>query len=247
MRWFALWGLALWALPAMAHPLPDVPVRARFSDDGAAVIQVEVDPRCLEEDPLNTPYLLKRELDEMSVARQKELQERTAALIAKTVRFVFDSTALTPEFDYSFTTHGGKSLGEALDTPVIGNGDLRTPEDIVRMRAHTGCAGVMIGRGSFGNPWLFQRARALLNGQAPIPEPSADVRMARAMEHGRLAIRLQGDTRRTVIEFRKHFGWYTKGLPGAGGLRQRLFQVESMAEAQAVFAEYGEPRTAQVA
>ena len=101
MRWFALLGLALWALPAMAHPLPDVPVRARFSDDGAAVIQVEVDPRCLEEDPLNTPYLLKRELDEMSVARQKELQERTAALIAKTVRFVFDSTALTPEFDYS--------------------------------------------------------------------------------------------------------------------------------------------------
>jgi tRNA-dihydrouridine synthase len=71
--------------------------------------------------------------------------------------------------------------------------------------------------------------------------------MAMAMEHGRLAIRLQGDTRRTVIEFRKHFGWYTKGLPGAGGLRQRLFQVESMTEAQAVFAEYGEPITAQVA
>ncbi len=136
---------------------------------------------------------------------------------------------------------------EALDTPVIGNGDLRTPEDIVRMRAHTGCVGVMVGRGSFGNPWLFQRARALLNGEAPIPEPSADVRMAMAMEHGRLAIRLQGDTRRTVIEFRKHFGWYTKGLPGAGGLRQRLFQVESMTEAQAVFAEYGEPLTAQVA
>jgi len=136
---------------------------------------------------------------------------------------------------------------EALDTPVIGNGDLRTPEDIVRMRAHTGCVGVMVGRGSFGNPWLFQRARALPNGKAPIPEPSAEVRIAMAMGHARLAVRLQGDTRRTVIEFRKHFGWYTKGLPGAGGLRQRLFQVESLAEAQAVFAEYGEPQTAQVA
>ena len=138
------------------------------------------------------------------------------------------------------------SVVEALDTPVIGNGDIRTPEDIVRMRAHTGCAGVMVGRGSFGNPWLFQRARAVLNGQA-IPEPSADERIALAMEHARLAVRLQGDVRRTVIEFRKHFGWYTKGLPGAGGLRKRLFQVESLAEAQAVFAEYEAPRTAQVA
>jgi tRNA-dihydrouridine synthase B len=139
------------------------------------------------------------------------------------------------------------SVVEALDTPVIGNGDIRTPVDIVRMRAHTGCAGVMVGRGSFGNPWLFQRARAMLNGQAPILEPSADERIALAMEHARLAVRLQGDVRRTVIEFRKHFGWYTKGLPGAGGLRKRLFQVESLAEAQAVFAEYEEPRTAQVA
>jgi nifR3 family TIM-barrel protein len=139
------------------------------------------------------------------------------------------------------------SVVEALDTPVIGNGDIRTPEDIVRMRAHTGCAGVMVGRGSFGNPWLFRRARAMLNGQAPIREPSADERIALAMEHARLAVRLQGDVRRTVIEFRKHFGWYTKGLPGAGGLRKRLFQVESLAEAQAVFAEYEAPRTAQVA
>ncbi len=136
---------------------------------------------------------------------------------------------------------------EALDTPVIGNGDIRTPEDIVRMRAHTGCAGVMVGRGSFGNPWLFQRARAMLDGQAPIPEPSADERVTVAMEHARLAVRLQGNSRRTVIEFRKHFGWYTKGLPGAGGLRKRLFQVESLAEAEAVFAEWETLRTAQVA
>jgi tRNA-dihydrouridine synthase B len=139
------------------------------------------------------------------------------------------------------------SVVEALDTPVIGNGDIRTPEDIMRMRAHTGCAGVMVGRGSFGNPWLFQRARAMLNGEAPTPEPTADERIALAMEHARLAVRLQGDSRRTVIEFRKHFGWYTKGLPGAGGLRKRLFQVESLAEAQAVFAEYDALRTVQVA
>src|SRR5438045_48943 len=59
-----------------------------------------------------------------------------------------------------------------------------------------------------------------------------------ALEHARLALALQGDTRKTALEFRKHFGWYTKGVPGAGGLRERLFQIESMREAEAIFAAY---------
>ncbi|MDH4348931.1 MAG: hypothetical protein OEW17_09005, partial [Gemmatimonadota bacterium] len=59
--------------------------------------------------------------------------------------------------------------------------------------------------------------------------------------HARLAIRLQGDSRRTVIEFRKHFGWYTKGLHHATDLRARLLQVERMAEAEAIFASYLSP------
>jgi nifR3 family TIM-barrel protein len=135
---------------------------------------------------------------------------------------------------------------EALDIPVIGNGDIQSAADVVRMRAHTGCAGVMIGRGAFGNPWLFREARALLSGrEAPAP-PAAAERFRVALEHARLALRLQGDTRKTVIEFRKHLGWYTKGLHGAGELRQRLFQIESIAEAEAIFVDYLEP-VAQVA
>ncbi len=130
---------------------------------------------------------------------------------------------------------------EALDVPVIGNGDIETAEDVVRMRDHTGCAGVMIGRGSFGNPWLFRDARALLDGRAKPPAPDAAERFRVALEHARLAIRLQGDGRRTVVEFRKHFGWYTRGLYGASELRQKLFPVESMAEAEAIFAEYLAP------
>lgn len=133
---------------------------------------------------------------------------------------------------------------EALDIPVIGNGDVTTAEDVVRMRAHTGCAGVMIGRGSFGNPWLFRDARALLSGQPLPPPPDAAERFAVALAHAQLALRLQGDTRKTVIEFRKHLGWYTKGLPGASALRQRLFHVESMADAEAIFQEYLEPAVA---
>jgi tRNA-dihydrouridine synthase B len=136
---------------------------------------------------------------------------------------------------------------EALDVPVIGNGDVNSADDVVRMQRHTGCAGVMVARGSFGNPWLFRDARALLDGRTrPLP-PAADERFTVALEHAHLAIELQGDNRKTVVEFRKHFGWYTRGLPGAAALRQRLFQVKSMAEAEGIFAEYLERGAALVA
>lgn len=127
---------------------------------------------------------------------------------------------------------------EALDIPVIGNGDITCADDVVRMREHTGCAGIMIGRGSFGNPWLFRDARALLNGEPRLAAPEPEERFAVALEHARLAIELQGDTRHTVVEFRKHFGWYTRGLHSAGWLRKRLMQVETMAAAEGIFEEY---------
>ncbi len=127
---------------------------------------------------------------------------------------------------------------EALDIPVIGNGDITTAADVIAMRRHTNCAGVMIARGAFGNPWLFAQARDLVAGRAPRPAPTAAERFAVALEHARLALTLQGDTRKTALEFRKHFGWYTKGVAGAGSLRERLFQIESMREAEAIFAAY---------
>lgn len=133
------------------------------------------------------------------------------------------------------------SVVEALDIPVIGNGDIREPQDVVRMKQHTGCAAIMIGRGSFGNPWLFRDGRSLLRGDAVPPPPSAVERFDVALAHARLALVLQGDTRRTMVEFRKHLGWYTKGLPGAAALRQHLFQVESMAEVEALFQRYLAP------
>ena len=127
---------------------------------------------------------------------------------------------------------------EALDIPVIGNGDIKTPDDVLAMRNHTRCAGVMIARGSFGNPWLFAQARDLLAGHAMRPDPTPAERFSVALEHARLALRLQGDTRKTALEFRKHLGWYTKGLRDATELRQRLFTIESMAEAEAIFSDY---------
>lgn len=127
---------------------------------------------------------------------------------------------------------------EALDIPVIGNGDVTRPENVVAMRRHTGCAAVMIARGSFGNPWIFAQAHDLLAGRPQRPDPGPEERLTTALEHAQLAIRLQGDNRKTALEFRKHLGWYTKGMPGAAELRARLFQIESIAEAQAICAEY---------
>jgi nifR3 family TIM-barrel protein len=126
----------------------------------------------------------------------------------------------------------------ALEIPVVGNGDIRTAADAVRMHAETGCAGVMIARGSFGNPWIFRQARALLDGQ-PLPAaPDPAERFGVALAHARLQLDLQGDDRRTAVEFRKHLGWYTRGLPGAADLRRTLYAVESMAEVERIFQAY---------
>jgi len=127
---------------------------------------------------------------------------------------------------------------EALTIPVIGNGDVHTAEDVVRMREETGCAGVMIARGSFGNPWIFAEARALLDARPKPAPPTPAERFEVALGHARLALELEGDVPATVIEFRKHLGWYTRGLPGSAELRDRLHRVETMAEAERVISAY---------
>jgi tRNA-dihydrouridine synthase len=106
------------------------------------------------------------------------------------------------------------------------------------MHRQTGCAGIMIARGSFGNPWIFRQTRALLNGEVPPAPPEAAERFAVALEHARVQLEVQGNDRRTAIEFRKHLGWYTRGLTGAAELRRTLYAVESMAEVERIFQTY---------
>ncbi len=176
--------------------------------------------------------------DPVSIAlRMQDAGARAFTLHARTRTQMFSGNANWDEI---------ARVVEALEIPVIGNGDIASADDVVRMRAHTGCAGAMVGRGAFGNPWLFRDAQALLAGDDRPPAADATERFRVALAHARLAIRLQGDSRRTVIEFRKHLGWYTRGLHGASDLRQRLFQVETIAEAEAIFMNYLAP-LAQVA
>jgi nifR3 family TIM-barrel protein len=126
----------------------------------------------------------------------------------------------------------------ALDIPVIGNGDVWTGEDAKRMRDHTGCDGIMIARGSHGAPWIFQQARAALEGR-PVPaDPDPVERFRIVLEHARLAIAWETDEEKAMVEFRKHLGWYTKGLPNGRLLRQELFAVTRIEEAERLLEGY---------
>jgi nifR3 family TIM-barrel protein len=126
----------------------------------------------------------------------------------------------------------------ALDIPVIGNGDVWTGEDARRMHDHTGCDGIMIARGSHGAPWIFGQARAALEGR-PVPaDPDPVERFRIVLEHARLAVAWETDEEKAMVEFRKHLGWYTKGLPNGRILRQELFAVTRIEEAERLLEGY---------
>ncbi len=131
-----------------------------------------------------------------------------------------------------------RAVTEALDIPVIGNGDIRTGDDARRMRDDTGCAGIMIARGSHGDPWLFSQARAALDGD-PVPsDPSIEERFEICLEHAKNAIAFERNPERAIIDFRKHLGWYTKGLPDGRLLRTELFQANELEDVEILLEGY---------
>jgi tRNA-dihydrouridine synthase B len=126
----------------------------------------------------------------------------------------------------------------ALDIPVLGNGDIKTPHDALRMQQQTNCDGVMIARGSFGQPWIFDQTRDLLEGRAMRPDPTVEERFAVAREHANMADDYEPDRKGAAIEFRKHLGWYVKGLPGSAELRKKLHAVTTLGEVEGIFGDY---------
>jgi nifR3 family TIM-barrel protein len=127
---------------------------------------------------------------------------------------------------------------DALDIPVIGNGDIKTSDDALRMWKQTRCAGVMIGRGAFGQPWIFRESRALIDG-TPVPAaPDVAGRFEAALEHARMVQEFEQDPDGAAIEFRKHLGWYVRGLPNSAALRKLLHAVESFDEVEGIFRAY---------
>jgi tRNA-dihydrouridine synthase B len=124
-----------------------------------------------------------------------------------------------------------------VNIPVIGSGDVFSPQDAKNMLDRTGCDSVMIGRGSLGNPWIFSRTNHLLQHGQLLPEPSFRERIEVCLEHAELSVRRYGElpgVRRT----RKHMVWYTTGMPGSRELRQKLFTLETLDQIERTFHQY---------
>ena len=132
------------------------------------------------------------------------------------------------------------ALVKALEIPVVGNGDIKNGEDARRMRDETGCAAIMIARGSHGDPWIFKQARAALDGLPISSAPDVVERFGICLEHARNAIAFEANPDRAIIDFRKHLGWYTKGLPDGRSLRTELFQTTSLQEVEILLETYRE-------
>lgn len=136
------------------------------------------------------------------------------AMHARTARQMFEGQA-----DWSHLA----SLKEALSIPVIGNGDVREPEDALRMMAETGCDGVMVGRGATRNPWLFRQIAAKMAG-ARVSEPTLEDRRDLILEHFRMVAGRE-NPQFALHKLRKFTGWYTHGLPNGRKLRQVINQI----------------------
>lgn len=125
-----------------------------------------------------------------------------------------------------------RGIGEvvrAVSLPVIGNGDVRDAEGGARLLRESGCAGIMVGRGAVGNPFLFRTLAALLSGQPFPPPPTAAEKYAVAKRQLTLAAKEKGESV-AVLEARKHLGEYLRGIRGGSAARAEIFRAESAGE-----------------
>ncbi len=131
--------------------------------------------------------------------------------------------------------HKIAELKKSVPVPVIGNGDVRTPRDALRMMRETGCDAVMVGRGIIGNPWLIQQANRLYCGEQVMDDsPSFEERVSVILRHYELMVQYKGE-RKGIIEMRKHVIRYIAGMRGARSLRQELMAFTTLEEIKAFF------------
>ena len=123
---------------------------------------------------------------------------------------------------------------KAVSIPVIGNGDVRSGEDAMRMMDETGCDGVMIARGALGNPWIFRDARVLLEFGVKPQEPSREERIDMLIRHLEMLCEEKGEDI-AVKEIRKFVGWYTKGMRGAPAVRREINHLTDAQEMIEIF------------
>ncbi|EPY06006.1 tRNA-dihydrouridine synthase 1 [Paenibacillus alvei TS-15] len=139
----------------------------------------------------------------------------------------------TGQADWSYI----RQVKENVSIPVIGNGDVFSPEDAKRMLEETGCDGVMIGRGALGNPWMLYRTIEYLTTGELLPDPSAEEKVRIALVHMDRLIALKGE-QVAVKEMRKHLAWYLKGLPSAARVKDAIMEETRRDEVARMLEEY---------
>ncbi|MBN2090994.1 tRNA dihydrouridine synthase DusB [candidate division KSB1 bacterium] len=125
----------------------------------------------------------------------------------------------------------------AVKIPVIGNGDITRPEDARQMLDETGCDLVMIGRGAFGNPWIFKRINHYLTNGVILPEPTPSERLDICLGQFKMMTQSYPE-RSTVFEARKHIGWYTKGIPQGAQFRNKVFHLTDKIDVEQALIDY---------
>lgn len=128
-----------------------------------------------------------------------------------------------------------RQVKEAVQIPVIGNGDLHTAEDVCHMKEHTGCDGFMIGRGAQGNPWIFEQILHKLETGEELPRPTVQEVTEMVLRHARLQVEIKGEYT-GMREIRKHAAWYTAGYRNSSKLRGKINEVETIQQLEELFA-----------
>ena len=130
-----------------------------------------------------------------------------------------------------------RQVKEAVSIPVIGNGDVDSPQKAKALFEETGCDGIMIGRGVQGNPWIFREVLHYLNTGEILPGPDIEERTAMILRHAKMQIEERGE-RSAMREMRKHVAWYTSGLPHSTRLRGMVGEIETYDDLERLLEKY---------
>ncbi|MGL6008316.1 MAG: tRNA dihydrouridine synthase DusB, partial [Culicoidibacterales bacterium] len=153
---------------------------------------------------------------------------KLVAVHGRTAKQMYTGTA---DWDYI------RQVKEAVSIPVLGNGDVKTPQDAKRMMDETGCDGVMIGRAALGNPWMIQQTAHYLQTGELLDEPTAREKILVANEHLANLVDLKGE-RVGSREMRAHAAWYIKGLKGSARVKDLINHTQSAQEMEKLLTDY---------